>query len=129
VHEPAVANGSEQERESEIEAKNACAQAAMVERDRVSRTESDVVIDAAVLAEGHLVFGATIKVIEDGFGHAALGDGPEISDADDARRGNGTGRSSHFCLLYQGGELVNRDFFFDAQISCHCLPRSLFASM
>jgi hypothetical protein len=32
-------------------------------------------------------------------------------------------------LLCQGGELVNRDFLFDPQNSCHCLPQSLFASM
>jgi hypothetical protein len=32
-------------------------------------------------------------------------------------------------LLHQGGELVNRDFFFDPRNSCYCLPQSLFASM
>jgi hypothetical protein len=129
MHEPAVANGSQQEGESEIEAKNACAQAATVERDCVSRTEGDVVIDTAVFAEGNLPFGAAIKVIEDGFGQAALGDGSEISDGDDARRGDGTSRSSHFCLLYQGGEIVGRDFLCDPQNSCHCLLPSLFTSM
>jgi hypothetical protein len=73
----------------------------MVERDRVAGTEGDVLIDAAIFAEGDLAFGAAIKVIEDGFGHAALGDGSEISDADDARRGDGTGGWRHARLLYQ----------------------------
>jgi hypothetical protein len=63
----------------------------MVEGDGVTRTEGEVLIDAATFAEGDLAFCATIEVIEDGFGHAALGDGSEISDADDARRGDGTG--------------------------------------
>ena len=101
VHEAAVANGSEQERESEIEAENAGAQVAMVEGDGVTRTEGEVLIDAATFAEGDLAFGAAIEVIEDGLGHAALGDGAEISDADYARRGDGTGGWRHAGLLYQ----------------------------
>jgi hypothetical protein len=99
VHEPAVANGREQEGQSEIDAKNARAQVAIGERDRVPRTEGDVLIDAAIFAERYFAFGATIKVIEDGFGNAPLGDSSEISDADYVRGGDGTGRSSHFCLL------------------------------
>ena len=90
VHEAAVADGSEQERKSEIEAENAGAQVAIGEGDGVTRTEGDVLIDAAIFAEGDFAFGAAIEVIEDGCGHAALGDGSEISDADDARRGDGT---------------------------------------
>jgi hypothetical protein len=129
VHEPALANRSEQEGESEIEAKNACAKVTIGERYRVSGTKGDILIEAAILAKGDLAFGATIKVIEDGIGQTALCDGPEISDADDARRSDGTGRSSHLFLYYQGGEFVNREFLFDPQNSCHCLPQSLFASM
>ena len=127
MHEAAVADGGEQERESEIEAENAGAQVAIGERDRVARTEGDVLIDAAIFAEGNLAFGAAIKVIEDGFGHAALGDGSEICDADHARRGDGTGGSSHFCYTKSG--FVNRNFAFDPQNGGHCLPQSLFASM
>jgi hypothetical protein len=89
VHEAAVADGSEQERESEIEAENAGAQGTTSESDCVARTEGDVLIDAAILAEGDFAFGAAIEVIEDGAGHATLSDGAEISDADNARRGDG----------------------------------------
>jgi hypothetical protein len=96
VHEPAIANGSEQEGKSEIETEYAGAQVALVERYRMAGTEGDVVIDAAIFAEGHLTFGAAIKVIEDRTGHPALGDGAEIRDADNARRGDGSGRLSHF---------------------------------
>jgi len=96
VHEPAVANGSEQKRESEIEAKNAGVQVTIGERDGMARAEGDVLIDAAIFAEGNLAFGTAIEVIEDRSGHAPLGDGSKISDADYARRGDGTGRSRHF---------------------------------
>jgi hypothetical protein len=68
----------------------------MVEGDCVARTKGDILIDAAIFAERNLAFGAAIEVIEDRSGQAALGEGPKISDADDARRGDGTGRSSHF---------------------------------
>jgi hypothetical protein len=91
VHEAAVSNGSQQERESEIEAEDASAQGTVSEGDRMTRAEGDVLIYAAILAEGDFAFGAAIEVIEDGAGHAALGDGAEISDADDARRGHGLG--------------------------------------
>jgi hypothetical protein len=65
VHEAAVANGSEQEGESEIEAENTGAQRAISKSNSVARTEGDVLIDAAIFAEGHLAFGAAIEVIED----------------------------------------------------------------
>jgi hypothetical protein len=101
MHEAAVANGSEQEREREIEAENAGAQVAMVEGHGVAGTEGEVLVDAAIFVEGDFAFCAAIEVIEDRFGHAALGDGAEISDADDARRGDGTGGWRHARLLYQ----------------------------
>jgi hypothetical protein len=90
MHEAAVANGSEKKRESEIKAENAGAQGTISESDRMTRTEGNVLIDAAVFAEGHFTIGAAIEVIEDGAGHATLSDGAEISDADDARGGDGT---------------------------------------
>jgi hypothetical protein len=90
VHEAAVSNGSQQEWESEIEAEDAGAQGTISEGDGVARTEGDVLIDAAILAEGHLTIGAAIKVVEYGLRHAPLGDGSEISDADNTRRGDGT---------------------------------------
>jgi len=90
VHEAAVSNGSQQEWDSEIEAENASAQGAISVGDRMTRTEGDVLIDAAILAEGHLTIGAAIKVVEYGLGYTPLGDGSEISDADNVRRGDGT---------------------------------------
>ncbi len=125
MHEPAVANGSEQEGKSEIEAKNARAQVAIGERDRVSGTEGDVLIDAAIFAEGNLAFGATIKVIEDGFGYAPLGDGSEISDADYARRGDGTGRSSHFCFYTKAGSSFTEISFLTLRTAAIVSPNSV----
>jgi len=95
MHEAAVADGSEHEWESEIEAENAGAQVAIGDGDRMARAEGDVLIDAAIFAEGDLAFGAAIKVVEDGPGHAATGEGAEICDADYAGRGDGAGGSSH----------------------------------
>jgi len=95
VHEAAVTDGSEQERQREIEAENASAQVAMVEGYGVARTEGEVLIDAAILVEGDFAFCAAVEVIENGFGHAALGDSAEVSDADYARRGDGTGGWRH----------------------------------
>jgi hypothetical protein len=88
VHEAAVADGSEQERESEIEAENASAQGTIGKCDRVAGTEGNVLINAAILAQSDFTFGAAIEVIEDGAGHATLGDASEIPDADHARRGD-----------------------------------------
>src|SRR5260370_123404 len=66
VHQAAVADRSEHEWESEIEAENAGAQVAIGDGDRMARAEGDVVIDAAILAERDFAFGAPIKVVEDG---------------------------------------------------------------
>jgi hypothetical protein len=74
MHEAAVADGSEKKRESEIEAENARAQRTIGESDGLTGTEGDVLINAAVFAEGHFTIGAAIKVIKYGLGHAALGD-------------------------------------------------------
>jgi hypothetical protein len=61
VHKAAVANGSEQEWEREIEAENAGAQIAIGERDRMARAEGDIFIDAAILAKSDFAFRAAIK--------------------------------------------------------------------
>jgi hypothetical protein len=68
----------------------------------MARAESDVLIDAAIFAEGDLAFGAAIKVVEDGPGHAALGEGAEIRDADHSGRGDGAGGSSHSMMAVSG---------------------------
>ena len=102
VHEAAVADRSEQEWKSEIEAENTSAQVAIGDGDRMAGAEGDVLIDAAIFAEGDLAFGAAIKVIEDRSGHAALGEGAEIRDADHAGRGDGAGGSSHSVMAVPG---------------------------
>jgi hypothetical protein len=88
VHQAAVADRSEQERESEIEVENTGAQAAIGDGDRMAGAEGDILIDAAIFAECDLAFGATIEIVEDGPGYAALGEGAEICDADYAGRGD-----------------------------------------
>jgi len=102
VHQAAVADRSEQERESEIEAENAGAQVAIGDGDRMAGAEGDVLIDAAIFAECDLAFGAAIKVVEDGPGYAAPGEDAEISDADYAGRGDGAGRLSHSVMAVLG---------------------------
>ena len=52
VHEAAVADGSEQKWQREIEAENAGAQVAMVEGDGVAGAEGDVLIDASCFRAG-----------------------------------------------------------------------------
>src|SRR6202795_95288 len=102
VHQAAVADGSEQEWESEIEAENAGAQVAIADGDRMARSEGDVLIDAAIFAECDLAFGAAIKVVEEAPGHAGWGGGAEICDADHAGRGDGAGGSSHSVMSVMG---------------------------
>jgi len=82
VHQAAVADRSEHEWESEIEAENAGAQVTIGDGDRMARAEGDVLIDAAIFAESDFAFGAAIEIVEDGPGHAALGEGAEIRNAD-----------------------------------------------
>jgi hypothetical protein len=88
VHQAAVADGSEQEWESEIEAENTGAQVAIGDGDRMARAEGDVLIDAAIFAECDLAFGAAVEIVEHGARHSALGEGAEICDADYAGRGD-----------------------------------------
>ena len=95
VHEAAVADGGEQEWESEIETEDASAQVAIGKRDRMARAKSDVLVHTAIFAEGDFAFGAAIKVVEYSPGHAAFGDGTEVCDADHVGRGDGAGRLSH----------------------------------
>jgi len=102
VHKTAVADGSEQEWESKIEAEHAGSQRAIRECNGVARAEGDVVVHAAIFAEGDLTFGAAIEVIKNRPGHAALGQGAEICDADHAGRGDGAGGSSHSVMAVPG---------------------------
>src|SRR2546429_1606386 len=68
--------------------------------------EGDVLIDAAIFAEGDLAFSAAIKIVEDGPGHAAPGEGAEICDADHTGRGDGAGGLSHSVMAVAGA--INR---------------------
>ena len=81
MHEPAVSDGREQERKSELEAKNRRAQAAVRNRYRMARAKSNVVEYPAILAEGDFAFGAAIEVIKHGLRNSFACDGPEIFDA------------------------------------------------
>jgi hypothetical protein len=55
----------------------------------VARTERDIVIHTAIFAEGNFAFGASVEIVEDGAGNAALGDGTQVGDADYAGGGDG----------------------------------------
>jgi hypothetical protein len=70
--------------------------------------ESDVVIHAAIFAEGDLAFGAAVEVVEDGPGHAAPGEVAEVCDADYAGRGDGAGGWSHSVM----SEFVKADRWY-----------------
>src|SRR5260370_27968605 len=87
VHQAAVADRSEHEWESEIEAENAGAQVAIGDGDRMARAEGDVVVDTAIFAEGELTLGAALEVIKNSPGHSALLPHAQICD-DDLSRGN-----------------------------------------
>jgi len=123
VHQAAVADRSQQEWEREIEAENAGAQVAIGDGDRMAGTEGDILIDAAILAEGDLAFGAAIEIVEDGPGHAAPSEGAEIRDADHSGRGDGAGGSSHSVMAVPG--VVNRPWknWFLSR-ACHLSGRS-----
>jgi hypothetical protein len=95
VHQPAVANRSQQEWQSEIEAEDAGTQIAISERYRMAWTKSNIVIHAATFAESDLAFGAPIKVVKDGSGHTATGERTKVRDADYTGRRDGAGGSSH----------------------------------
>ncbi len=88
VHQPAVAHRSQKRWEGDIKAENPRAQIQLGERDRVARTEGDVVEDAAVLAQRDFSIGAAIEVIEDWPRKPALRQRPEIADTDDMGRRN-----------------------------------------
>ena len=73
MHQPAIADGSEQKWESEIEAENPSAQITISDRDRMPRAKGDILIHAAIFAECDFTFGSAIKIVEDSLWHAAPG--------------------------------------------------------
>jgi hypothetical protein len=95
VHQPAVANRSQQEWQSKIAAENAGTQIAIGERYRMAWTESDILIYAATVPESNLTFGAAIKIVKDGSGHAATGERTKVRDTYYTGRRDGAGGSSH----------------------------------
>jgi hypothetical protein len=88
MHETAIANRSEQERECEVEAENPCPQRAFGKCDGVPGAEGYIFVNAAILAESDLAFGSPIEIVENGTWHAALRDGTEICDAHNFGRGD-----------------------------------------
>jgi hypothetical protein len=83
MHEAAVANGCQQEWQSEIEAEDASAQGAIGECYGMARTEGDVLIHAAIFAQRDFAFRAPIQIVEDGPGHTPLGERTKVGNADD----------------------------------------------
>jgi hypothetical protein len=76
MHQPAVANRSQQKWKRKIKPKNSRAQRTLGERNRMARTKRYVFIDATIFAKSDLTFGPAVKIIEDGARDATLGDGP-----------------------------------------------------
>jgi hypothetical protein len=95
VHQAAVADGREQARESEVEAKDANAQIAFVEGDGVAGTKEYVVKGAGIFAERGFVLGAAVEIVENGARETALGEAAKIFDVDDARRSERGGDGIH----------------------------------
>jgi hypothetical protein len=64
MHEAAVADRRQQKRKRKLETKDRRAQAAIRERDCMTRPKGDVVKYPAILAERDLALSATIEIIE-----------------------------------------------------------------
>jgi len=88
MHKTAVADGSQQKRDSEIETEDASAQIALGDGYGVTRAQGDIFEYAAVLAQRDFALGAAVEIVEDNFGEAATRQRPEVMDADDAGSGN-----------------------------------------
>jgi hypothetical protein len=73
MHQPAVAHGSEQERDGEIEAENARAQTAICKRYGMSRTKCNVLINATIFSERYFALGPAIEIVEDSARDTPLG--------------------------------------------------------
>jgi hypothetical protein len=95
VHQAAVADGSEQTREGQIEADDADAEIAFVEGDGVAWAKEDVVEGAGVFAQRCFVVGSAIEVIENGAREAALGDAAKILNIHYAGRAESVGSKGH----------------------------------
>jgi hypothetical protein len=95
MDEAAVADRSKNGRESERLAEDLRAKIGIGNGNGLARTEGDVVKNAAIFAESDFALGATIEIIEDDFGKAALRQGAEIVNVDDARRTERRGRIGH----------------------------------
>jgi hypothetical protein len=86
MHQPAITHGSQQEGKLQIEAEHARTKIALRHRNRVPGPERHIVEDAAILAQGNFAFGAAIKVVKYRFWQSFPRDGPEVINANDARR-------------------------------------------
>jgi len=95
VDQAAVADGRQQTGEGEVESEDADAEVAFVEGDGVAGAKKYVVEGAGIFAEGGLVVGASVEVIEDGARKAALGEAAKIFDIHYTGRAEGGGFGSH----------------------------------
>jgi hypothetical protein len=102
MHNATVAHGSKQEGKGEVDAEDACAQVAILERNRMTRAECDLLKCAAVLAQRDLALRPTVQIIENRFGHPTTRNRPEVFDADNARRRDCAMGSSHLQFQYPG---------------------------
>jgi hypothetical protein len=59
-----------------------CPQLEVLCLDSLTRAESDRLERATVFAQGDFPIGAAVKIVEDNFRYAALGNSPKIADVD-----------------------------------------------
>ena len=85
MYKAAIAHRSQQRRERNVEAQDACPHIAIGHRYRMTRPECDVIKDPAVLSQRDLAIGAAVQVIKHRFGQSAPRQGPEIMYTDDPR--------------------------------------------
>jgi hypothetical protein len=95
MHHAAIADRSENRRESQFVAQHVCAEIAFVEGHGIARAEEYIVKGAGIFAERGFVISSAIEIVEDGTRQAALSQAAEIFDVDDMGRAEGGSHGSH----------------------------------
>jgi hypothetical protein len=86
MHKTAVANRSQQDRESKIKAQYARAQIASWHRYGMTRTKRNIFKGAAILSERELALGSAIQIVKNDSWQATTSQRPQVRDAHDTRR-------------------------------------------